>query len=87
MEKKYLIIMEHSCNPSFNYEIIDSDEDEEFINSLTKLVGKHITINRKQNRFNYKIGKKEYSGRIVAIFKDNERLFMKSGNEYKEFFL
>ena len=87
MEKKYLIIMDHACNPTFNYEIIDSDQDPQFVDSLTKLIGKPVSINRDRNLYDYKVGRKEYSGRVVTIFKDGKKLFMKSGNEYKEFFI
>jgi len=85
VENKFLIIMDHGT--SFNYEIIDSDQDPHFANSLIKLIGKEVKINRNKNRFDYRIGRKEYCGRITPIFKDGKKLFMKTGNEYREFFI
>lgn len=85
MEKKFLIIMDHGCKPTFNYEIIDSDQDPQFVDAITKLIGKEVKINRVRASFNYKVGKKEYTGRLVPIFQDGKKLFLKNGDDYKEF--
>jgi len=85
VEKKFLIIMDKDHPVTFNYEIIHTDADPQFVDIMTKFIGKEVRIIRNKQQFSYKIGKKEYTGRTVPIYEKDGKYFMESAGKYTEF--
>ena len=83
MDKKYMIKMDFGCKIPLNYEVVAADKELSL--EITKIIKKPCRVVMKGQNFTLQIGSKEYEGRLMTIYTEKKKYYIKKDEEFIEF--